>query len=449
MRILHYSLGFPPYRRGGLTKYCLDLMAAQEMQGNVVAMCWPGEIGVFKKKKVAIKKRRNYNIGKSKIENYEIQGILPVPLLEGIKNPNLFIEKKNPEIWKQFLKNWRPDVIHFHTLMGLPLEYVETAGNLGIKTVFTTHDYFGLCPRTTLVRQNGEICDGCTPELCSECCENAISYRKLKILQSSVYRVLKDSVIVKKLRKKHWNESKNDSAQQQVSVQSAKRTEEYVELRKYYIKLLKSFNIIHFNSSNTRDVYLKAAKEMLNNKVVSISHEMIKDNKKIKKKHDILHFSYMGPDTYNKGYYVLKETLDQLYKEGYKFQLNIYFEDASEPFIVSHAPYQYSELGKVMDDADCVILPSLWNETFGFTVLEALSYGVPVIVSSHVGAKDIVDEGKNGFVVEGNVDSLKTKLRSVLDKPEILEDMNNYIVANTHIKTMTEHSKEIKDLYQK
>ena len=72
-----------------------------------------------------------------------------------------------------------------------------------------------------------------------------------------------------------------------------------------------------------------------------------------------------------------------------------------------------------MDDADCVILPSLWNETFGFTVLEALSYGVPVIVSSHVGAKDIVDEGKNGFVVEGNVDSLKTKLRSVLDKPEI------------------------------
>ena len=50
MRILHYSLGFPPYRRGGLTKYCLDLMAAQEMQGNVVAMCWPGEIGIIKKK---------------------------------------------------------------------------------------------------------------------------------------------------------------------------------------------------------------------------------------------------------------------------------------------------------------------------------------------------------------------------------------------------------------
>lgn len=256
-------------------------MAAQEMQGNVVAMCWPGEIGIIKKKKVAIKKRKKYNIGKSKIENYEIQGILPVPLLEGIKNPDLFTEKKNPEIWKQFLKNWRPDVIHFHTLMGLPLEYVETARKLGIKTVFTTHDYFGLCPRTTLVRQNGEICDGCTPELCAECCENAISYRKLKILQSSVYRVLKDSPIVKKLRKKHWNESKNDSAQQQASVQSSKRTEEYVELREYYIKLLKSFNIIHFNSSNTRDVYLKAAKEMLNNEVVSISHEMIKEQKEI------------------------------------------------------------------------------------------------------------------------------------------------------------------------
>ena len=30
------------------------------------------------------------------------------------------------------------------------------------------------------------------------------------------------------------------------------------------------------------------------------------------------------------------------------------------------------------DETDIMVAPSIWYETFGFTVLEALSYGVPV-----------------------------------------------------------------------
>ena len=36
MKILHYFLGFPPYRTGGLTKYAYDLMQAQVADGNEV-----------------------------------------------------------------------------------------------------------------------------------------------------------------------------------------------------------------------------------------------------------------------------------------------------------------------------------------------------------------------------------------------------------------------------
>lgn len=42
MKILHYALGFPPYRSGGLTKYCIDLLLAQKAAGHDVAMMWPG-----------------------------------------------------------------------------------------------------------------------------------------------------------------------------------------------------------------------------------------------------------------------------------------------------------------------------------------------------------------------------------------------------------------------
>jgi hypothetical protein len=44
MRIVHYSLGFPPYRTGGMTKYCLDIMEEQIKAGHDVAMLWPGKI---------------------------------------------------------------------------------------------------------------------------------------------------------------------------------------------------------------------------------------------------------------------------------------------------------------------------------------------------------------------------------------------------------------------
>lgn len=35
--------------------------------------------------------------------------------------------------------------------MGLHCEFVDAAKELGIKTIFTSHDYFGLCPKVTFL----------------------------------------------------------------------------------------------------------------------------------------------------------------------------------------------------------------------------------------------------------------------------------------------------------
>ncbi|MCX7982305.1 MAG: glycosyltransferase family 4 protein [Syntrophales bacterium] len=43
-------------------------------------------------------------------------------------------------------------------------------------------------------------------------------------------------------------------------------------------------------------------------------------------------------------------------------------------------------------------------DTFGLVVLEAMACGLPVIISSHVGAKDLVEEGKNGFIIKDTSD---------------------------------------------
>ena len=52
----------------------------------------------------------------------------------------------------------------------------------------------------------------------------------------------------------------------------------------------------------------------------------------------------------------------------------------------------------LMREHDVLVLPSLCD-AFGLVVSEALSEGAPVIVSTNVGAADLVEHGHNGFVV--------------------------------------------------
>jgi len=56
-------------------------------------------------------------------------------------------------------------------------------------------------------------------------------------------------------------------------------------------------------------------------------------------------------------------------------------------------------------------------DTFGMTVLEAMAASLPVIISSNVGAKDLVKEGINGFVIDdtNNADMICEKIGFMLD----------------------------------
>jgi len=48
--------------------------------------------------------------------------------------------------------------------------------------------------------------------------------------------------------------------------------------------------------------------------------------------------------------------------------------------------------------AQALVLPSLWYETFGLVVADALAVGRPVVVSDRAGARELVQDGVNGLV---------------------------------------------------
>jgi len=57
-------------------------------------------------------------------------------------------------------------------------------------------------------------------------------------------------------------------------------------------------------------------------------------------------------------------------------------------------------------------------DTFGMVVLEAMAAGLPVMVSSHVGAKDLVVQNENGFVVDDPSDhvGVASRLQALMDE---------------------------------
>ena len=65
----------------------------------------------------------------------------------------------------------------------------------------------------------------------------------------------------------------------------------------------------------------------------------------------------------------------------------------------------------------------LANETFGLTVIEAMAYGLPVIVPPIGGIAELVQEGVNGFKVDSrNTAELSKKLNEIFE-PEIYKNM--------------------------
>ena len=56
-------------------------------------------------------------------------------------------------------------------------------------------------------------------------------------------------------------------------------------------------------------------------------------------------------------------------------------------------------VARLLARARALVFPSLWQETSGLVVFEALAHGVPVICSAGTGAADWIEDGVDGFLV--------------------------------------------------
>lgn len=207
-----------------------------------------------------------------------------------------------------------------------------------------------------------------------------------------------------------------------------------------------------YNSSIAKKIYSKSINSQ--GEKISISHMDIKDNTKTKKfdSHK-LKLTYLGPNKKYKGYYILIEAIKNLNKR-YKsmIELNLYGDENRfeiDDNIKSNGKYSYGELDNIFNNSDLLIVPSIWYETFGFIVLEAMSYGVPVLVSDKVGAKDLINDLSNGIIVDLDNKNLEDIISEIIEDRNILMKINNQLCNGDKDKFSFEnHYNSIMNYYE-
>jgi glycosyltransferase involved in cell wall biosynthesis len=140
-----------------------------------------------------------------------------------------------------------------------------------------------------------------------------------------------------------------------------------------------------------------------------------------------IRFLFVGNDGHHKGVDLLVEAFDGLDATGKKLRVigaaRREALSAQEQSIELLPRMSRAALVEHFEWADVLVLPSRFDG-FGFVVVEALASGKPVIVSTAVGAADLVREGRNGWIFRsGDVTDLTRAMLASFCARDSLRDM--------------------------
>ncbi len=138
-----------------------------------------------------------------------------------------------------------------------------------------------------------------------------------------------------------------------------------------------------------------------------------------------------------KGLMVLLEAVKSLKDRGIGFILNAYGSSYNEnvdlrcrkyidenelnKHVFVHGPVYGNEKHKVFEETDIYVFPSYFSEEcFPLSILEAMNARLPVIASAIGAIPEIIDDEKNGYLVEpGEPFLLSKKIEMLVREPEI------------------------------
>jgi glycosyltransferase involved in cell wall biosynthesis len=168
--------------------------------------------------------------------------------------------------------------------------------------------------------------------------------------------------------------------------------------------------------------------EVVNNYVVLPEIGKKKVNNKIK----ILFLGIVGK---RKGIYDIINSINYIAEKNPNFEFIIggngevevarkkVKENKVDKFIKFLGWVNLEQKNELLRDADVYVLPS-YNEGLPMSLLEAMSWGLPVISTDVGGIPELIRNGEDGFIIKpGDVDALSKKLLALIDSEDLRVQM--------------------------
>ncbi len=265
----------------------------------------------------------------------------------------------------------KPDVVNTHNISGFSVSVWDIVKSLNYPIVHTLRDYYLLCPRNSMFK-NGAVCR----RQCYDCKFYSIIRKKKSNIPDMVTGISEFII------NQHINYGLFDNTKKKV-IQNAYSG--YVATDKKKVKNLENGNL-RFGFLG-RLAPSKGIEQLIK------AYQLVEPGK------SELHIAGTGSEEYYNQ--LVKKTSSR------KDILWLGFVD-SETFF---------------QNVDVLVVPSKWHEPMGRVVIEAYSYGIPVIGSNRGGIPELISK-KTGWIFDpDDTISLRGILTSCIENQKTIDDM--------------------------
>ena len=258
-----------------------------------------------------------------------------------------------------------PDIIHLEHLNKISHSAIQQLETSRIFVSHTLHDYFDICPSHNLLDEKLNFCGGTCTKGSGWCDMSLIAPGDVKAI-------------------------KNDFVH---------------EWRKHNSSLLKNVNVIFSPSKYSAELFLSTYPN-LRDRVKIIPHSVRQgpQPQKVASSLKLEKVLFLGNYLPAKGSNKLRALARAGAKRGITF-----FHLGRAPWQLSKwakllGPYDEADFSKIFSELnpDCVVVASIWAETFGLVVDEAAAMGVPIISLALGDISERVAQERIGLVLDPN-----------------------------------------------
>lgn len=435
MKLLYVIHQYFPECYSGTEQYCLAVSREARRRGDeVVVLSLEPDFGTAEPELDVYDQPYD---GFSVLRLRHHWAVQPNELLRDYQNPRV------AERFAQLLKEVTPDAVHFFHLRNLGSDLIPVAHDAGLRTAVHLMDFWYLCPRFTLLRSDGAVCEG-PPDNglgCIPC-----HYPQLE---------------------GHWTDREPGAAERALEVAHASNPEgtdadsrfsSLIRRKAVQLERLALADTVFAPSQFLADMFASNGFSRDRMRVVPYGLEPGRVRRMaVQRPRQPLRVGFAGMLSPWKG---PRTVVDAVMSIDGPIRLDVHgpqhhgeFREYIDAMIGAAAgddrisfpgPYDRDALSQVLAGTDVLVVASTWYENTPFVILEAMEAGVPVIASNLGGMSELIDEGRNGFLFpSGDAAALAAVLQRCLDDPAMFAGLQP-----TPAGTIADNYDEFLDAYR-